>query len=147
MNRAVLAPIAKRFANQRESDNEWTVDFAESNSLRLPGVAAGGNAAGRSADHGTPLPLRPSPEIARAHRLVIVALRAGLLIRSVFCDSCLRRCHTEAHHEDYAAPLSVEWLCRLCHIARDRQRGRRCVHLPIPELPSLDTCRSRRRSV
>lgn len=62
------------------------------------------------------------PEIVRAHRAVATALKSGALVRPTVCASCLQDCRPDAHHPDYRAPLCVEWLCRKCHRAADRQR-------------------------
>jgi len=55
--------------------------------------------------------------------------RRGLLIEADCCQDCIS-CETklEMHHEDYAKPLAVIWLCRPCHLKR---------HLPslAPESP------------
>lgn len=62
-----------------------------------------------------------NPEKARAHQIVARAVRKGLLIRPSECESCYLTKKIDAHHEDYAKPLVVQWLCRKCHAARDRQ--------------------------
>lgn len=50
----------------------------------------------------------------RAHLAVQRALKSGDLVRQA-CEVCgyLR---TDAHHDDYCAPLKVRWLCRQHHI-------------------------------
>lgn len=63
-----------------------------------------------------------SPELrARAYAAVIKAKRDGVLIPQP-CERC-RKKKTLAHHEDYARPLDVMWLCRKCHQRRHRQLG------------------------
>jgi hypothetical protein len=57
------------------------------------------------------------PERYHAHHAVANALRNGSLIRPFHCSSCLLECKPQAHHEDYAKPLEVIWLCRPCHLA------------------------------
>jgi hypothetical protein len=47
--------------------------------------------------------------------LVLHAMRTGRLIKSPFCQLCLGTHGVEAHHEDYAKPFDVVWLCRRCH--------------------------------
>lgn len=49
----------------------------------------------------------------RAHGLVSRALRDGVLTRQP-CEIC-GDTDTIAHHDNYAAPLAVRWLCRAHH--------------------------------
>ena len=51
----------------------------------------------------------------RAHNLVSQAKRKGLLIKPTECSDCGSSNMIEGHHEDYALPLDVIWLCRKCH--------------------------------
>lgn len=48
-----------------------------------------------------------------AHSKVFKALQTGQLIKKP-CEVCGVE-ETEAHHDDYAKPLEVRWLCRLHH--------------------------------
>ncbi len=60
---------------------------------------------------------RPEEKIKiKARGLVQAALRRGDLVK----QSCIVCGNTkaEAHHEDYAKPLQVEWLCRMHHAER-----------------------------
>jgi hypothetical protein len=50
----------------------------------------------------------------KAHNLVNNAIRAGHLKRKP-CAECLSTDGTHAHHDDYAEPLNVRWLCAVCH--------------------------------
>lgn len=91
-----------------------------------------------------------------ADAVVKTARRAGTLIPQP-CEVCgLRQSKSEAHHEDYAKPLEVRWLCRYHHRQRDAELrdARRLIvrraeaaalplHTPLlrgqmqrPELPS-----------
>jgi hypothetical protein len=47
------------------------------------------------------------------------ALRAGTLVRQP-CEVCGTKANIEAHHDDYAKPLDVRWLCRKHHAALHR---------------------------
>lgn len=58
-----------------------------------------------------------------AHSAVQSALRRGILVRKP-CEVCLSS-HTHAHHEDYAKPLVVNWLCAKHHAEADRRRRAR----------------------
>jgi hypothetical protein len=43
---------------------------------------------------------------------------AGRLVRPECCERCgTDEAKLQGHHEDYAAPLDVQWLCHLCHSA------------------------------
>ncbi len=37
------------------------------------------------------------------------------------CEVCGVKCKPDAHHDDYAKPFSVRWLCRSCHMKRHYQ--------------------------
>ena len=54
-----------------------------------------------------------NPEGYRAHTAVNNAIRDGKLLRCP-CEVC-GELKTHAHHDDYAKPLSVRWLCALHH--------------------------------
>ena len=49
------------------------------------------------------------------------ALRKGVLARRP-CDACGAD-GAQMHHEDYALPLDVTWLCSACHTALHVTRG------------------------
>jgi hypothetical protein len=50
------------------------------------------------------------PERRRAHQSVARAIRTGRLVRSP-CEACGTTIRIQAHHDDYAKPLDVRWLC------------------------------------
>jgi hypothetical protein len=54
-----------------------------------------------------------NPEKVRAHNTVFVEIRAGRMERQP-CEVCGNP-RTDAHHDDYARPLDVRWLCRVHH--------------------------------
>lgn len=54
-------------------------------------------------------------EKARAWHAVNVAIRRGILSRRP-CEVCGAERHIHAHHDDYAKPLEVRWLCAKHHI-------------------------------
>jgi hypothetical protein len=55
-----------------------------------------------------------------AHRSVAAALRNGKLIKQPcqICGSLI----VQAHHEDYAKPLKVVWLCKPHHVKADARK-------------------------
>lgn len=52
----------------------------------------------------------------RARWLAKNAVARGKLVPQP-CERCGSEKHVEKHHEDYARPLDVRWLCRGCHKA------------------------------
>ena len=55
------------------------------------------------------------PEVAIANCKVNEAIKKGLLIRPSQCSECYEKRKLIAHHDDYSKPLSVRWVCRICH--------------------------------
>lgn len=62
------------------------------------------------------------PERHAAHRALTKAIRSGLLIR-IPCELCGKE-QVEGHHEDYAKPLVVRWLCKQHHLEAHGNRFR-----------------------
>ena len=59
-------------------------------------------------------------EQQRARRALKDAVRRGVIIKPDRCENCRtmqqpNRLH--GHHDDYARPLNVHWLCSFCHSA------------------------------
>lgn len=61
------------------------------------------------------------PEKIAARQAVLIALRAGK-IKKEPCTKC-GNAKVQAHHQDYATPLSVVWLCDPCHRAEHGKIG------------------------
>lgn len=53
-----------------------------------------------------------------AHIATHKAIKSGRLVRPSQCQKCGSRRGVHAHHEDYAKPLLVRWLCPRCHVAQ-----------------------------
>lgn len=68
-----------------------------------------------------------------AHQAVRRALAAGRLERQP-CAEC-GALKVEAHHEDYAKPLDVIWLCRRCHSRRPSVHPSRASMPPARDYP------------
>ena len=64
---------------------------------------------------------RESAHKKAAHRKAWRALHAGKLQRKP-CQECGNE-NSEMHHPDYAKPLDVMWLCKLCHETWHRIHG------------------------
>jgi len=43
------------------------------------------------------------------------AIRAKIILRPSRCGKCFKECKPQGHHDDYAEPYDVEWLCVECH--------------------------------
>lgn len=64
-----------------------------------------------------------SPMRKRAGTLVFEAVLRGSLTRQP-CEACgASTIEVHAHHDDYAKPLDVRWLCRSCHKRHHREHG------------------------
>jgi len=57
-----------------------------------------------------------------AHVLLGNAVRDGRIMKPDTCMFCDATGRLEGHHEDYAKPLEVIWLCRSCHVAVHREK-------------------------
>ena len=73
-----------------------------------------------------------------ARGLVAKAIQKGTLVRPDRCPRCGEpeqrfrngRTNIEGHHHDYSKPLEVEWVCRTCHNAEQKEYDK---SNPIPE--------------
>lgn len=58
----------------------------------------------------------------RANLAVLAALKRGDMVRPDRCSRCGQPPYEGqqilAHHDDYAQPLKIDWLCRPCHVVR-----------------------------
>lgn len=63
------------------------------------------------------------PEMIRAHKRVAYAVKVGKLVRKP-CEVCGDP-KVQAHHEDYAYPLDVQWYCQKHHREKDEERRAR----------------------
>ena len=63
------------------------------------------------------------PKKYKAHRIVNKALHDGKMKRETECSECGSDFRVEAHHDDYEYPLTVRWLCSVCHKQWHRDNG------------------------
>lgn len=62
--------------------------------------------------------LAKNPEKRAAHVILGNAVRDGRVVKPTTCSECGAGGRIHGHHEDYAKPLEVEWLCPSCHMKR-----------------------------
>jgi len=62
--------------------------------------------------------------IKRGARIIVGnALRDGKLTRPECCEDCGKQRRLHGHHDDYARPLDVRWLCPTCHATWHKENG------------------------
>jgi len=57
-------------------------------------------------------------EKRRANAMLKRAIDIGKISRPDFCSECGNKCKPDGHHNDYTKPLSVIWLCKVCHMRK-----------------------------
>lgn len=58
-----------------------------------------------------------------ARTMVGNAVRDGRLDKARNCECCGEATRLHGHHDDYAKPLSVRWLCSACHFEWHAENG------------------------
>ena len=66
---------------------------------------------------------RKYPEKERARSNLRNRVARGTIIKPAKCERCGGPGPIEGSHDDYSKPFDVEWLCRGCHVKKDRPRG------------------------
>ena len=64
-----------------------------------------------------------NPIKRKAHHCVTNAVRDGKLSKPELCQQCDKSDRLHGHHDDYAKPYEVRWLCSPCHIAWHKENG------------------------
>ena len=68
--------------------------------------------------------LSSNPVKRAAHTKLGNALRSGTIVKPLVCECCGGRpSRLNGHHDDYSKPLSVRWLCGVCHSAWHEKNG------------------------
>lgn len=63
------------------------------------------------------------PAKKRAREIMTHAISIGELVNPRICEDCAGCTRVEGHHDDYALPLVIRWLCRRCHRLWHRENG------------------------
>ena len=97
---------------EKEKDMAWRISELKRHRLKSSNYRAAGN---RFIKNKTSCKkwTESNPIKKSAHRLVARAIRSGRLTR-LPCEVC-GDVKSQAHHDDYSAPLSVRWLCTKHH--------------------------------
>lgn len=64
-----------------------------------------------------------NPVKRKASGMLSDAIKRGKVQKQQHCDVCLEIKPLDGHHDDYAQPLKVRWLCRICHKAWHKENG------------------------
>lgn len=64
-----------------------------------------------------------NPVKIKAKAAINNAIRDGRMERPAACSECPSTSNIQGHHDDYALPLVVRWLCQLCHGAWHKENG------------------------
>lgn len=59
--------------------------------------------------------IEKDPMKRKARRYLNHAIEYGKIIKPLECSLCKENKKLQAHHEDYARPLEVIWMCSSCH--------------------------------
>jgi len=119
MRQAAIDNRARKLAYYREYDRMR--DRREDR--RAAKVAYASTPEGRSAANQAKRQWRERNTVKRAAQIhTRRAVRDGRLIRPDACEECGAG-NVHGHHDDYAMPLAVRWLCAGCHKAWHRAHG------------------------
>ena len=66
---------------------------------------------------------KQNPVKYKAHAMVNSRIRSGAIIKADQCECCDSIENLHAHHDDYAKPLDIRWLCPVCHKAWHSKYG------------------------
>jgi hypothetical protein len=94
----------------------YRADIDRSRAQRRAYLAKDPNASQRAMANAQRNPAKRAAQVA-----VYQAVRRGELVRPPVCSRCPETHRIEGHHDDYAKPLDVIWLCTACHRVRHKE--------------------------
>jgi hypothetical protein len=100
--------------DKKRSGDKNRVAKRKEYSLSIVGIAAGKKAKEKY--------IEKNPTKRKAHILVGNAIRDKKLFKEP-CEVCFTEENICAHHDDYAKPLNVRWLCALHHSQWHQEHG------------------------
>ena len=81
-----------------------------------------------------------NPEKHKAQRELTRAISFGEIVRPGKCSACEKVGKIHGHHDDYAKPLEVRWLCARCHSWEHRPpKPPRKIKRAKPQGPKMST--------
>lgn len=67
--------------------------------------------------------IEQNPVKRAAQKILGNAVRCGRVAKPGRCENCESTSRIHGHHDDYAFPLKVRWLCSLCHAGWHKANG------------------------
>ena len=111
--------VSERVALKSATDLDWVLSERERHRKKSERQRNSGTVRVKK-DYLITLKYRAShPEKYSAHKVVQRAIKSGLLSPQP-CEACRRK--AQAHHDDYAKPLNVRWLCSFHHAEHHRKQ-------------------------
>lgn len=121
-SRAAYAREYRKTHPEKKRDrSEWSAQYRESQSYGEAQRKYRSSESGKEciSQYGKKARSETKEKVA-ARWAVKDELRAGRLVRPGACEDCGKGCRPHGHHEDYAKPLQVNWLCPKCHAKRHK---------------------------
>jgi hypothetical protein len=91
--------------------------------------------------------LLKNSEKRACHVILGNAVRDGRVFKPDKCEACgATDCRIDGHHDDYAKPLEVKWVCRSCHMEIHRQEDERLatLHKSLDQFEPIKTTRAKK---
>lgn len=118
----------KDVRENREKKIDYYQEYDKSRAMRPDRVSARvvyqSTPRGRVASTAAKTRWAESNAIKRVAKIQVSnAVRDGRIIKPKECENCKKTGRIHGHHDDYAYPLSVRWLCPKCHSEWHKENG------------------------